>query len=149
MNRRTPKKKKSGDESPHSKKSGDESPHSKNCYNKPEVASNPKPALPLLLRYPPTEFCMKRMMIPLLIAAVTLLTTAASAAASKINKGDHISIIGNTLADRMQHDGWLETYPPQPISPTRAGHPQPRLLRRRDSRTPAPLGRISAAPTTG
>jgi putative heme-binding domain-containing protein len=23
--------------------------------------------------------------------------------------GDHISIIGNTLADRMQHDGWLET----------------------------------------
>ena len=23
---------------------------------------------------------------------------------------DHISIIGNTLADRMQHDGWLETY---------------------------------------
>jgi putative heme-binding domain-containing protein len=24
--------------------------------------------------------------------------------------GDHISLIGNTLADRMQHDGWLETY---------------------------------------
>ena len=23
---------------------------------------------------------------------------------------DHISIIGGTLADRMQHDGWLETY---------------------------------------
>ncbi len=23
--------------------------------------------------------------------------------------GDHICIIGNTLADRMQHDGWLET----------------------------------------
>jgi putative heme-binding domain-containing protein len=27
-----------------------------------------------------------------------------------LQKGDHISIIGNTLADRMQHDGWLETY---------------------------------------
>ncbi|MBI3408497.1 MAG: HEAT repeat domain-containing protein [Planctomycetes bacterium] len=27
-----------------------------------------------------------------------------------IRKGDHISIIGNTLADRMQHDGWLETF---------------------------------------
>ncbi len=27
----------------------------------------------------------------------------------EIRKGDHISIIGNTLADRMQHDGWLET----------------------------------------
>jgi putative heme-binding domain-containing protein len=27
-----------------------------------------------------------------------------------IRPGDHISIIGNTLADRMQHDGWLQTY---------------------------------------
>ncbi|MBI2948803.1 MAG: HEAT repeat domain-containing protein [Verrucomicrobia bacterium] len=26
-----------------------------------------------------------------------------------LNKGDHICIIGNTLADRMQHFGWLET----------------------------------------
>src|SRR6516165_758717 len=26
-----------------------------------------------------------------------------------LQPGDHISIIGNTLADRMQHDGWLET----------------------------------------
>jgi hypothetical protein len=28
----------------------------------------------------------------------------------KIEKGDHICIIGNTLADRMQHDGWVETF---------------------------------------
>src|SRR5580704_1532958 len=28
----------------------------------------------------------------------------------QLKPGDHISIIGNTLADRMQHDGWLETY---------------------------------------
>jgi putative heme-binding domain-containing protein len=27
----------------------------------------------------------------------------------QIKPGDHICIIGNTLADRMQHDGWLET----------------------------------------
>src|SRR5271155_5777663 len=27
-----------------------------------------------------------------------------------VQPGDHISIIGNTLADRMQHDGWLEAY---------------------------------------
>src|SRR5437879_1015217 len=27
-----------------------------------------------------------------------------------IKQGDHICLIGNTLADRMQHDGWLETY---------------------------------------
>ncbi len=28
----------------------------------------------------------------------------------KLNRGDHISFIGNTLADRMQHASWLETY---------------------------------------
>src|SRR5688572_12373273 len=27
----------------------------------------------------------------------------------ELHKGDHICIIGNTLAERMQHDGWLET----------------------------------------
>jgi putative membrane-bound dehydrogenase-like protein len=27
-----------------------------------------------------------------------------------LERGDHISLIGNTLADRMQHDGWLEAY---------------------------------------
>ena len=27
----------------------------------------------------------------------------------KLQKGDHIVLMGNTLADRMQHDGWLET----------------------------------------
>src|SRR5918911_1709412 len=26
-----------------------------------------------------------------------------------IRPHDHVSILGNTLADRMQHDGWLET----------------------------------------
>ena len=28
----------------------------------------------------------------------------------KLQDGDHVSIIGNTTADRLQHDGWLETY---------------------------------------
>lgn len=28
----------------------------------------------------------------------------------QIRKGDHIAVIGNTTADRMQHHGWLETY---------------------------------------
>jgi putative heme-binding domain-containing protein len=27
----------------------------------------------------------------------------------ELHRGDHICMIGNTLADRMQHDGWLET----------------------------------------
>jgi len=31
-------------------------------------------------------------------------------AALQLNPGDHLSLIGGTLADRMQHDGWLETY---------------------------------------
>ena len=39
---------------------------------------------------------------------VALLAVPAQAAPLQLNKGDHISIIGNTLADRMQHAGWLE-----------------------------------------
>src|SRR5437016_3766766 len=35
---------------------------------------------------------------------------AKSAESFELKPGDHICIIGNTLADRMQHDGWLETY---------------------------------------
>lgn len=35
---------------------------------------------------------------------------AATAQKLQLQKGDHICIIGNTLAERMQHDGWLETY---------------------------------------
>lgn len=35
---------------------------------------------------------------------------AAEPALLKLNSGDHIAIIGNTLADRMQHHGWLETF---------------------------------------
>lgn len=38
-------------------------------------------------------------------------TLSATAATPKlaIKKGDHIALIGNSTADRMQHDGWLET----------------------------------------
>ena len=32
-----------------------------------------------------------------------------AAAPFTLQPGDHICIIGNTLAERMQHDGWLET----------------------------------------
>jgi putative heme-binding domain-containing protein len=31
------------------------------------------------------------------------------AARLNLDKGDHIAFVGNTLADRMQHHGWLET----------------------------------------
>src|SRR5687768_18368616 len=44
--------------------------------------------------------------------AVLVLTNSASATnpALELKKGDHIAIVGNGLAERMQHDGWLETY---------------------------------------
>jgi hypothetical protein len=32
-----------------------------------------------------------------------------ASATFELRPGDHICIIGNTLAERMQHDGWLET----------------------------------------
>ena len=47
---------------------------------------------------------MKQFLTSLLFAAA-----ASSAFAQlQLQKGDHISIIGNTLADRLQHDGTLE-----------------------------------------
>src|SRR5438067_3571006 len=48
----------------------------------------------------------------MLVAGVLTAGDRVSAAESpglKLEKGDHIVLIGNTLADRMQHDGWLET----------------------------------------
>jgi len=46
-----------------------------------------------------------------LLVALALFTIGAADAHAqlKLSKGDHISFIGNNLADRMQHDGWLET----------------------------------------
>jgi glucose/arabinose dehydrogenase/lysophospholipase L1-like esterase len=49
----------------------------------------------------------------ILPALATLLVAGpglrASAAALELRPGEHVCIIGNTLAERMQHDGWLET----------------------------------------
>jgi lysophospholipase L1-like esterase/azurin len=45
--------------------------------------------------------------------AVLACLVGASACANapvQFQEGDHIVIIGNALADRMQHDGWLEAY---------------------------------------
>src|SRR4051812_6811626 len=46
----------------------------------------------------------------LLISFVLLFSLFSTRAADKLElkPGDHIAIIGNTLADRMQHSGWLE-----------------------------------------
>ena len=45
----------------------------------------------------------------LLLAHLHVATVADAAAELKIAKGLKISIVGNTLAERMQHDGWMET----------------------------------------
>ena len=51
-----------------------------------------------------------------LLALSSLVESPQTAARSEsevkleLQPGDHIAIVGNTLGERMQHDGWLETY---------------------------------------
>ena len=49
------------------------------------------------------------MRIRSLLAFLLLVPALAHAQSLKLEKGDHICIVGNTLAERMQHYGWLET----------------------------------------
>ncbi len=51
----------------------------------------------------------RRCSVYALVCAALALPAPTPAGAIEIKPGDHIAIIGNTLADRMQHDGWLET----------------------------------------
>ncbi len=51
---------------------------------------------------------MKWMPVALFVA-VALPFSSAQGAPLELKKGDHICLIGNTLAERMQHHGWLET----------------------------------------
>jgi putative heme-binding domain-containing protein len=50
------------------------------------------------------------LLILLLLVPARALGQSSPAPRLQLKKGDHISIIGNTLADRMQHFGWTETY---------------------------------------
>jgi len=50
---------------------------------------------------------MKKIIITGIFA---LATFAANAAQLELKKGDHVVLLGNTLAERMQHHGWLESY---------------------------------------
>jgi len=50
----------------------------------------------------------------LVISGLASLQTASAAQPSdphrfELNRGDHVCLIGNALAERMQHSGWLET----------------------------------------
>jgi azurin len=52
-------------------------------------------------------------LIPMTMALSLLgasLAMAQQVPAPKLKPGDHVAIIGNALADRFQHSGWLETY---------------------------------------
>jgi putative heme-binding domain-containing protein len=44
------------------------------------------------------------------LVAVTALCMPAVGAEFVLNADDHVAFIGNNLPDRMQHDGWLESY---------------------------------------
>jgi len=44
------------------------------------------------------------------VGILALATFAADAAQLELKKGDRVVLIGNTLAERMQHHGWLEAY---------------------------------------
>ena len=48
----------------------------------------------------------------LTLAACLAFTLAARTAPAQyrleLEKGDHVCYLGNTLGERMQHDGWLE-----------------------------------------
>src|SRR4029079_9931595 len=54
-----------------------------------------------------TKWCFSFVLAFALAAGVA---SAAEPAKFELHKGDHVCIIGNTLAERMQHDGWLETF---------------------------------------
>src|SRR6187200_158967 len=43
------------------------------------------------------------------LSAAEALPTQASPARLALRKGDHVVIVGNTLAERMQYFGWFET----------------------------------------
>jgi len=44
------------------------------------------------------------------MAALALACAATAGKALEVKKGDRIVLLGNALAERMQHHGWLETY---------------------------------------
>ena len=51
---------------------------------------------------------MKRIFLPLALV-FALRMHAAPPEKLELKKGEHIAIVGNQLADRMQHSAWLET----------------------------------------
>ncbi len=48
--------------------------------------------------------------VPVLALLAPIVARGQAEPRLELRKGDHVSVIGNTLADRMQHDGWLEAF---------------------------------------
>ncbi|MGV3774176.1 MAG: PVC-type heme-binding CxxCH protein [Verrucomicrobiales bacterium] len=44
------------------------------------------------------------------VCSVLMALAGVQADGLSLKKGDHVSLIGNALPERMQHDGWLESY---------------------------------------
>lgn len=63
-------------------------------------------------------FCL---LFALVLSLVTVTPTRVDAATLELKPDDHVCVIGNALADRMQHHGWLETF-------IHAKHPQHNLV---------------------
>lgn len=62
-----------------------------------------------------------RLLFALVLSLVAVTPMRVDAAALELKPGDHVCLIGNALADRMQHHGWLETL-------IHAKHPQHDLV---------------------
>ena len=92
-------------------------------------------ALPALQRYP-TMKAPSILILCLLWCSLGLQATSLGQTPTlQLKKGDHIAFIGNTLADRMQHTGWLDTYlhalhPDYDLSMRNLGYPGDELTTR-------------------
>ena len=53
---------------------------------------------------------IKTRLLGLLTALALGLGAVSSSQALDFNEGEHVVLIGNALAERMQHHGWLESY---------------------------------------
>lgn len=62
----------------------------------------------LFRRWTLLALCLATAALALTLASRRSLPAADASGVFTLRVGDHIAILGNTLADRMQHDGWLE-----------------------------------------
>jgi putative heme-binding domain-containing protein len=57
-----------------------------------------------------TRFCLLTLALLATLPLVNTATEQPGTPKFEFQPGDHIAIVGNTLAERLQYDGWLETY---------------------------------------